>query len=284
MRLGATIDQYGTFDDPQDYVSECVRCHYRSASAPKVTIHEPEKIREVRERFAAADLMIAEVHAWVNPLDPRPALRRRNLNTIAESLVTADELGAVCCVTVAGTYDTSENAECDSPHRDNFKESTFDAIVEWIRGVLSEVKPRRAKLTLEISPWTFLDGPEAYRRIIDAVDHSGLAVHLDPTNAVRDAHLFYSVTELLDRCFDLLGQWIVSCHAKDISQGPYLNQVNLVEVTPGNGVLDYCTFLRRIEQISPETPLVIEHLKTREEYGAAADFIRSVANEVGATA
>src|SRR5262245_51636381 len=207
-----------------------------------------------------ADIVIGEVQAWVNPLDPRQEKRKQNLKRIADSLAIADELEAVCCVTVVGSYDTRDEIGCDNPHPENFSEACFDEVVEWTRKVLKEVQPRRTKLTLEISPWTLLDGPEVYRKLIDTVDHPGLGVHLDPANAIRDGHLFYATTELVNQCFDLLGKWIVSCHAKDICHGPVLNQINLVEVIPGRGVLDYRTYLTRIEQISPETPLIIEHL------------------------
>ena len=75
-------------------------------------------------------------------------------------------------------------------HPDNFGEKAFEAVVEWVRQVLDEVKPRRTRLTLEMSPWTLLDGPEVYLRILQAVDRPGLAVHLDPANAIRDPMTF----------------------------------------------------------------------------------------------
>ena len=90
-------------------------------------------------------------------------------------------------------------------HPDNFTDTAFDAVVQWVRRILEAVKPRRTKLTLEMSPWTLLDGPETYLRLLEAVNHPGLAVHLDPANAVRDPRTYYSTTELLNRCFDLLG-------------------------------------------------------------------------------
>jgi sugar phosphate isomerase/epimerase len=284
MRLGATIGQYAEFPDPEDYVAECRKWKYRSAPCPKVNITDREKIRSIKEAFSRSDIVIGEVQAWVNPLDPRQEIRKQNLKQIAESLAIADEAEAVCCVTVVGSYDTRDEIGCDNPHPNNFSDRCFEEVVEWTRKVLKEVQPRRTKLTLEISPWTLLDGPEVYRRLIDAVQHPGLGVHLDPANAIRDGHLFYATTGLLNRCFDLLGQSIVCCHAKDLYHGPVLNQINLVEVIPGTGVLDYRTYLARIEQISPETPLIIEHLTKPEHYAQAAAYIRAVAREVGVTA
>lgn len=283
MRLGADFSHFTL--DPEAYVAKYKAWGYRAATCPKVALGESEKIRALRQAFAAADIIIAEVAAWVNPLDPRPAHQAANRRAIAEALALADELGAVCCPTVAGSFDT-ENARAPhvAPHQDNFTEAAFDAVVEWVRQVLDEVRPRSAKLTLEMSPWTILDGPEVYLRLLHAINRPGLAVHLDPANAVRDARLYFSSSALVNQCFDLLGPWIVSCHAKDVLQNPYPATVALHEVLPGRGILDYRTILRRIEQVSPDMPLIIEHLNSEAEYAEAASFIRGVAQEVSATA
>jgi sugar phosphate isomerase/epimerase len=283
MRLGADFSQLDL--DPEAYAAKYREWGYRAATCPKVGLHETDKIRALRAAFAQAGVVIGEVAAWVNPLDPRPAEQARNRQAIAEALAVADELGAVCCPTVAGSFDTTNAlAPHVAPHPDNFTETAFEAVVEWVRKVLDEVQPRRAKLTLEMSPWTILDGPDIYLRLLQAIDRPGLAVHLDPANAVRDAHLYFSTTDLVNYSFDLLGQWIVSCHAKDVLQDPYPATVAIHEVIPGRGILDYGTILRRIEQVSPETPLIIEHLASEQEYAEAAAFLRGVAAEVGVTA
>ena len=89
----------------------------------------------------------------------------------------------------------------------------------------------------------------------------------------------------MNHCFDLLGRWIVSAHAKDLYYASVvdLRHVNFVEVIPGRGVLDYRTFLRRGEQVSADLPLIMEHLPRREDYAAGAAYIRSVAREIGVT-
>jgi sugar phosphate isomerase/epimerase len=285
MRLGATISSYFTTTDPEAYVSECRKWGYRSAPSPALDIKDKEKIRATKEAFSGADITIGEVHAWVSALDSRPDVRVQNQSRIAESLAIADELNAVCCVTVIGTLDTRDEIACDSPHPGNFRDDTFSAAVEWIKRVLKEVRPRRTRLALEMSPWTLLDSPEVYRRLIKAVDDSAVAVHLDPSNAVLNPRTFWNTTELINRCFDLLGQWVVSCHAKDLYYGSMvqLRHVNFVEVIPGRGVLDYRTFLTRADRVSPNLPVIMEHLPRAEDYAKGAAYIRSVASEIGVT-
>jgi sugar phosphate isomerase/epimerase len=262
-----------------------VKWGYRAAPCPAVDIKENDKIRKIASAFSRADIVIGEVQSWVSALDPRPEVRKNHLQRIAESLAIADELNAVCCVTVAGSLDTQDDDASDMPHPDNFKESTFEAVVEWVKRVLKEVSPRRTKLGLEMSPWTPLDGPDAYLKIIKAVDHPALAVHLDPSNAVLTPRMLWSTADLINYCFDTLGRWIISCHAKDLTYGSVaqLRHVNFVEVVPGEGALDYRTFLKRAEEISPDLPVIMEHLPNPEDYAKGAKYIRSVAKEIGVT-
>lgn len=282
MRLGATIEDYIRSDDPEAYVAECHQQGYRAASCPPVSIGETEKIDRIKKAFARADIVIAEVVAWVNPLHPDPKTRKESLITIAETLALADQLEAVCCATVVGSFSAADVRDNHVAHHpDNFTDAGFDAVVEWVTQILEEVKPRRTKLTLEMSPWTLLDSPEVYLKLLETINHPGLAAHLDPANVVHDPRTFYSTTEMIDRCFDLLSPWILSCHAKDVHHELDARTVLISEVLPGRGILDYRAYLTRIEQLSSETPLIIEHLAEEPQYAEAGRFIRSVAQEVG---
>ena len=284
MRLGATINSYFTDTDPGAYVAECVRHGYRTAPCPAVGVAEHEKISAIRNAFSRADVVIGEVQAWVSALDPRPEVKKKHEQAIAEALAIADELNAVCCVTVAGTLDPQNNDASDMPHPDNFRDSTFEAVVDWVIRVLQTVKPRRTKLGLEMSPWTPVDGPDAYLRILKAVNHPALAVHLDPCNAILTPRLLWSTTDLVNYCFDTLGPWVISCHAKDLTYSrsvAKLRHVSFVEVVPGRGTMDYRTFLRRADAISPDLPIIMEHLPKPKDYEAGAKFIRNIAREIG---
>ncbi|MHC4521411.1 MAG: sugar phosphate isomerase/epimerase, partial [Planctomycetota bacterium] len=68
-------------------------------------------------------------------------------------------------------------------------------------------------------------------------------------------------------------------HAKDILLHPQLT-THLDEVRPGEGGLDYVTFLKELSKLG-EVPLMLEHLSGAEEYEKAAEHIRGVAREQG---
>ncbi len=52
--------------------------------------------------------------------------------------------------------------------------------------------------------------------------------------------------------------------------------MQLDEVRPGLGRLDYAVYLANLAQLDPDTPLMLEHLATEHEYQLAAAYIRGV--------
>jgi len=112
------------------------------------------------------------------------------------------------------------------------------------------------------------------------VDRKAFAVHLDPCNLINSPEKFYGNTDLLNECFDKLGRWIVSCHAKDLTWDVEMN-VHFREVQPGLGSLDYATYLRRLATLPQNPPLMLEHLKSAEAYTAAAQHVVDVGRKEG---
>jgi len=128
--------------------------------------------------------------------------------------------------------------------------------------------------------WAIPDSVESYLRLIKAIDRKSFGVHLDPCNMINSPALFYENTRLLNSCFDKLGRYIVSCHAKDLSWQVEMN-VHFVEVRPGAGELDYVTYLKRLSELPQQLPLMMEHLSNAEEYDKARLHIFEVGRKNG---
>jgi sugar phosphate isomerase/epimerase len=126
------------------------------------------------------------------------------------------------------------------------------------------------------------DSADNYVELIKAVDRARFAVHLDPANLVCSPQRYFYNGAIIRECCEKLGPLIRSCHAKDVLLAEKMT-VHIDEVRPGLGGLHYCVFLREVAKLHPDTPLMLEHLATEEEYDAAAAHIRSVAKEVGVT-
>jgi sugar phosphate isomerase/epimerase len=271
IRLGGPI--FLKSDDPALLAREHRRLGYSAAYCPAATLADSARIRAIRDAFAAENVVIAEVGAWKNLLDPDPATRKENLAYVTDRLAFADAVGARCCVDIAGSYNPKV---WYGMHPRNLSREFFDATVANCRAVIDAVKPTRTAFTIEMMPWSLPDGPDSYLDLIKAVDRRAFAVHLDVCNVMNSPSRFYNNKSVIEECFRKLGRWIASCHAKDLAWIPEYN-VHFAEVIPGRGEIDYAAYLTQLSQAPTDAPLMLEHLKTPEEYDEGRAYIQRVA-------
>lgn len=275
VRLGGPI--FLKSEDPRELAREHRRLGYSAAYCPRASVDDAARVKAIREAYAAENVVIAEVGAWVNMLDPDAEKRRKNLQYVTERLALAEAVGARCCVDIAGSY----NAEVwYGPHPENLSPRFFDATVENCRKVIDAVRPKATVFTIEMMPWNLPDGPDAYVRLIKAVDRRAFGVHMDVCNAINSPERFYRSGELITDCFRKLGRWTASCHAKDLEWKMEFN-VHFKEVVPGRGGVDYRAYLRALAALAVDAPLMLEHLSTPEEYEEGKRYIRKIGAELG---
>lgn len=277
IALGGPLAQ--TYIDSEEWLAALRERGYTAAYCP-VSIEEtnPIIIQDFSEAARQANIIIAEVGAWSNPLSPDESTRQAAIDTCQRSLSLADEIGAYCCVNIAG----SRSPKWDGPCAVDLTDDTFDLIVETVRAIIDAVKPKRTFYTLETMPWLLPDSPDSYLELIKAIERPAFAVHLDPVNLINSPRLYFQNTALIKACLAKLGPYIKSCHAKDIILRDHLT-VHLDEVRPGLGGFDYSVFLRELNALDRTIPLMLEHLPRDEDYRQAANFIRSVAEHEGIT-
>lgn len=274
VRLGGPV--FNAPADPEGLALAHKKIGYRAAYCPGVQLGETEKIRDIEAAFKKHDVAIAEVGRWVNLLEADPAKRAANLKTVTEGLALADAVGARCCVDIAGSYNPKS---WFGPHPENFSQRFFDETVENARKIIDAVKPRRAKFAFEMMGWAIPHTPDAYLKLLKAVDRPAFAVHLDPCNLINSPEKFYDTTALLNECFDKLGPHIVSCHAKDLTWDVEMN-LHFREVTVGTGTIDFGTYLKRLAALG-DVPLMIEHMANAEEYDRSRRCLLELAPKVG---
>ncbi len=278
MRLGGPV--FGEFETPEEWVemhrAAANGAGYSAAYCPL----DPEASQGRVAAFAGAarqaDLVIAEVGAWSNPLSPDEETRRKALAKCTGCLALAERIGARCCVNIAG----SRGEKWDGPDARDLTEETFDAVVETVRAIIDAVEPTRACYALETMPWMYPDSADSYLRLLKAVDRRAFGVHFDPVNLVCSPQRYFDNGRLIAEFVDKLGPHIRSCHAKDVLLDNTLT-THLDEVRPGQGALDYVRFLKELNRLDRDLPVMLEHLPNEEEYGKAAAYVRSVAAETG---
>ena len=271
--LGGPV--FEKYQDPVGWVAALKKLGYSAAYCPVGANVADDVVKAYEGAAKDANIIIAEVGVWNNPISPDEKTRKEALEKCRRQLHLADRIGARCCVNIAG----SRGKLWDGPSEKNFTDETFDMIVETTRGIIDDVKPTRTYFTLETMPWAYPDSPDSYLKLFKAIDRKHFAVHLDPVNLVCSPQRYYGNGNLIRECFAKLGPYIKSCHGKDILLQTKLT-THLDEVRPGLGGLDYATFLKELSK-RPGVPLMLEHLPNAKEYNLAAEYVRSVGKKVG---
>jgi len=275
VRLGGPV--FIKSGDPGEIAREHRRLGYSAAYCPEVKLSDADRIRAIEKAFAEANVLLAEVGAWKNMLDPDATKRRENLAYVVERCALAEAVGARCCVDIAGSYNPTV---WYGPDPKNLSKEFFDATVENCRHIIDTVRPKRTKFTIEMMGWNLPDGPDSYVQLIKAVDRPAFGVHLDICNGINCPQRFYQNSAYTRECFQKLGPQIVSCHGKDLQWIPEMN-IHFLEVIPGRGQIDYRAYLQGLAQLSFAAPLMLEHLKTAEEYEEGKQYILRIGRESG---
>ncbi len=271
MRLSAPL--FGDISTPDKWIAELRRKGYAAANDfPVGPDADGNLIDEFIRAAKKADVVIAEIGAWSNPLSPDEEERKKAVDLCKRQLAFADRVGARCAVNIAG----SRGAKWDGPHPADLTDETFEMIVDVVREIIDEVEPERTSYTLEPMPWMYPHTVDSYKRLLKAVDREAFAVHFDPVNMISSPELCFKNGDFIREFVAELGPFIRACHAKDIILRDNLT-VHLDEGCPGDGGLDYAAYLTEIDKLDADVPLVLEHMKKEEDFDRGAAYIREVA-------
>lgn len=273
IRLGGPV--FKKYNNPDDWINALNELSYKAAYCPVNPGSDSDEITVYKNAAQKADIVIAEVGAWSNPIDPDQEKSKAALDKCIKSLQLADEIGAKCCVNISGSRNPEKWA---GPHKDNLTPETFDLIVETTRKIIDAVRPKNTFYALETMPWAYPDSVNSYEKLIKAIDRKQFGVHFDPVNLVISPQVYYRNGEMISEAFKKLGPFIKSCHAKDILLLEDELTPHLPEVRAGLGNLNYDVFLKELSVLK-NIPLMLEHLNSEEEYNLAAQYIRKVAEK-----
>ena len=100
MRLGAPVDK--SSGTPEEWIGALKRKGYRASFCP-LPLDASGSLRfEYAAAAREAEIVIAEVGAWSNPLSRDTDEADRAFRKCVGALRMADEIGAACCVNISG--------------------------------------------------------------------------------------------------------------------------------------------------------------------------------------
>jgi len=272
MRLGGNL--FESYNSPDSWVAALKRLNYSAAYCPQIPAGF--SIADFAQAARDANILIAEVGVWNNPLSSDPAERAQAILRCEEKLQLAEEIGAACCVNISG----SRGAQWDGPHPANLTPETFEMIVATVREIIDAVQPRRTFYTLETMPWMYPNSTESYVQLIRAIDRPAFAVHFDPVNLLNSLDRYYANAALVQEFVSALGAHIKSVHVKDVTLRSRLT-LHLDEVRPGLGEFDHRALLKALAPLGADLPLMLEHMSDPSDYAAGAEFLRQAAAAAG---
>lgn len=235
--------------------------------------HEEDSglINEYVKEAQKNNLVIAEVGIWRNTLDVNEERRKKAIKYAVGQLELADRISSRCCVNIIG----ARGSRWDGAYKENFTRETWKLAVKTIQQIIDEVNPKNTYFTIESMPWMFPTGPDEYLQLLESVDRDRFAVHMDIFNWITTPRRYFFNEEFIYECFEKLGEYIKSCHLKDVKMGDDYTLV-FKETNAGNGGINIKHLIQKGLALDENMPFIIEHLKTEEEYLNSVGYIKSL--------
>ena len=266
MRFGGPVIK--PFNNPLEWIKNMQELQYSACTFPLNHTAPAAEIDAYKKAADDADIMIAEVGVWNNPISTDVAKAKEARKFAIKQLELADYIGAACCVNISG----SKGEQWDGPHKDNW--TCFDEIVESVQEIIDAVKPRNTFFSIETMPWIFPYDADSYVKLIKAVDRERFGAHLDVINIITSPYAYYHNTDITRECFEKLGDKILSVHAKDIILSGSMT-VHLDEMPPGQGEFDFNVLFDCVKKLN-NVPVLMEHMNEHDVVVKANTFLRGL--------
>ncbi len=212
---------------------------------------------------------------WQCLIHPDETERKKAVRTVQEGLRVAGDIGARGIDTGPGSMNPTGPW---NPHPDNWSQKSKEQLIKSLRECAKAAADNQVYLSLEGHQLVVLENEKVTKEILDAVDSPWVRSDLDPANWVT-LKTVYGTGEYIDRIFDTLGNHIVSGHAKDVTL-TNAHTLHLPTCAAGKGMLDFKAYIRRMDALDPEYPLIVEGAQ-ESELPEVSDFLHRTAAELG---
>ena len=202
------------------------------------------------------------------------SVRRESVKTLQAALRLAGWLGSRGIDTGPGSMNPDGPW---FPHPDNWTQQARDQLVKSLKECAQAAEDSGVYLSLEAHQLVTLESPEITRDVLAAVDSPWVRSDYDSANWIGLKDVF-DTTTALNHHFDVLGEYMVSCHAKDAWVENRL-VIHIEDGCPGKGNIDFRTLFLRMEDLSPDYPVIVEGAQT-EDLPEVSALFHKIADEL----
>ncbi len=233
------------------------------------------EIRELHAALKQYDVEFYTIHVWTNLTHPDPERKRANIQQYITNIEAAERVGVPNIVMHTGGADPENQ---DRPHPLNWSRALWEEAVANTKQIIAATSGSKVDLAFEAVNSHNNNTPQSHVRLKEDVGSDRVKVTLDPTNMYHPG-VYFRNSELLNLCFELLGEDIKYAHAKDTtwtSMVPGLQE----GATLGDGIQDYELYLAHLSRMKYPRCLLIEHLRP-EQYAPSYEFLKQTAARIG---
>lgn len=239
----------------------------------------PQRGREIRSVFQAEGVDLFSL--WVSPTNfiaDDLSIRQNSIATALRAIKVGAALGCTGVAFGVGSHNPRGNWYS---HPRNHALETQEVLATSLREVCKSAEDHGLYIALEPHILTAMDSPRRFLAVHRLVASPSLRITLDSTNFLT-CETAYRSGEALTEQFDLLHDYILDGHCKDMAfEDKLLIYINS-RVYPGDGIVDYPTFVKLMNGLPPRTPLYIEHVPEPDVPRVKA-FLDKVVSEAGIT-
>ena len=147
-------------------------------------------------------------------------------------------------------------------HPDNWTKDARNTLIDSLKTVASVAEAADVFLTIEGHQLVTLENAHITAEVLEEVNSSHVRTVYDSANWISRETIF-NTKQAISNDFDVLGQYIVSAHAKDIWI-ENRHALHLQDGCPGRGLIDFETLFERMEDLSPDYPILVEGASSEE--------------------
>ncbi len=234
----------------------------------------PEAVaRRLGQTFRDAGVRVAAVSGTFNVLDPDHERRNANMERFARLCNACDWLGTRVVTTCTGTRNTESMWR---HHPDNQRPEAWAELVDRTGEMARAAERAGVVMAFEPETANVVDTPAKAQLLLEQIGSPALGVTFDPANFFYP-HELPHMREVLEDGFRRLGRHIALAHAKDVVAPPE-GESHCRYAPAGEGLLDYGTYLRLLQDSGYHNGLIMHSLSEAQIPGCTARIQQHLAS------
>lgn len=223
----------------------------------------PGLAMSMAEEFRKQGVNISILGCYLHFFDRNASQLRENIERFKELIRYARLLGAPIVAAETGSYPDGLYTERD-----------WQVLKETIEELAEEAEKWGVFIGLEAANGHLVGTAAELSALLAEVQSSHIGVVLDPGNLMT-ADNFTRQDEVIEEAFQLLGNRIIACHAKDRR---FTADGQLETVAPGFGEMNYSLYMRLLEQYKPDVHIIMEEASV-QQMAESKSYIERIRSE-----